>query len=292
MQGIRFKKRNAVIGAGIYIFAAGIVSVFTTQFSQIIWIVLALYCMTCVVVVRLMISRARATEDSTVVSFKRYRGLERYGDEWSSFFHVFRCKDSLALKIADAIGKRINSDLATSQLQPVRVRDTDSDLREPEERTFLCTTGITTSRGATVTFAMFPTSIGSLQGIRWWVLARGIEDPNKSFWRQLLSPVLLWFVLIPYLQGKLDPLSWTRSTDFGFYNGLDMLAFARKLEHVALYTLIEILDEHGVDTSDLKAQVGSVLNINVSGGNAKIGNVVQGAFNRIGGQSQKGAKAS
>ena len=47
---------------------------------------------------------------------------------------------------------------------------------------------------------------------------------------------------------------------------------------------------HTVDTSDLKAQKLQSMNINISGGKVNMGNVVQGAMNKIG-AAVKGAKA-
>jgi hypothetical protein len=54
--------------------------------------------------------------------------------------------------------------------------------------------------------------------------------------------------------------------------------------------MIAELEKNGIDTSDLKVQKMQTMNINISGGKVNMGNVVQGAMNKIGG-AVKGAKA-
>ena len=45
----------------------------------------------------------------------------------------------------------------------------------------------------------------------------------------------------------------------------------------------KLLDSYGIDTSDLKNQKGSILNVKVSGGKASFGAIVQGAMNNVSG---------
>ena len=59
--------------------------------------------------------------------------------------------------------------------------------------------------------------------------------------------------------------------------------------HQAVFdVLVEVLEENGVDTSDLRAQRAQVMNISISGGKVNMGNVVQGAMNRV--SAKVGAK--
>jgi hypothetical protein len=58
--------------------------------------------------------------------------------------------------------------------------------------------------------------------------------------------------------------------------------------------MVVALEKNGIDTSDLKAQKMQSMNINISGGKVNMGNVVQGAMNKIGGAVKgavKGANA-
>ena len=61
-----------------------------------------------------------------------------------------------------------------------------------------------------------------------------------------------------------------------FFENLDILTAERIVQKMALDDLIKVLDENGVDTSDLKLQRNQTLNINASGGQASFGSVVQG----------------
>lgn len=287
MLAIRFKKRNAIIGGAIYLYIAFMIV--GLAFLSGIGAILALaYIGGCMYAIHAMIEGAHAKENSSTFEFKRYYGLDAFGVEWSSFFHVFKSKDLVSEAAISRIGASLNSDLVKHSLKKIDVVDKDSDLSQPELRSFFCTDGIKTSRGAVVTFVMYSSRVGDVQGLRWWIMARGVYDPNKKFWSILYSPITLPFLIVPYITGKLKPLNWIRSTDLGFYNGLDMLSFSRKMQFVAFYALVDTLESYGLDVSDLKSQVESVLNINVSGGSANFGNVVQGAFNKIGGGVGKG----
>ena len=52
--------------------------------------------------------------------------------------------------------------------------------------------------------------------------------------------------------------------------------------------MIGELDKNGIDTSELKVQKMQTMNINISGGKVNMGNVVQGAMNKIGGAVKGG----
>jgi hypothetical protein len=71
----------------------------------------------------------------------------------------------------------------------------------------------------------------------------------------------------------------------GFYNGIDVQNRTQAIQNVAFATLVEVLDSFGIDTTDLKIQKASMLNINVSGGQATFGSVVQGAMNKVAGMA-------
>ena len=60
-----------------------------------------------------------------------------------------------------------------------------------------------------------------------------------------------------------------------------MLNQTRELEYVAFETLVEVLDSFDINTADLKQQKSNIMNINVTGGKANFGSVLQGAKNRV-----------
>jgi hypothetical protein len=64
----------------------------------------------------------------------------------------------------------------------------------------------------------------------------------------------------------------------------------RSISETVFDAMVLVLDKNGIDTSDLKAQKLQTMNINITGGKVNMGNVVQGAMNKISG-AVKGAKA-
>jgi hypothetical protein len=64
----------------------------------------------------------------------------------------------------------------------------------------------------------------------------------------------------------------------------------RSISETVIDAMVLALDKNGIDTSDLKAQKLQTMNINITGGKVNMGNVVQGAMNKISG-AVKGAKA-
>ncbi|MBT6114976.1 MAG: hypothetical protein HOH41_04615 [Porticoccaceae bacterium] len=70
---------------------------------------------------------------------------------------------------------------------------------------------------------------------------------------------------------------------------MDVATQVRCLHEVVFDEMITELDKNGIDTSELKVQKMKVMNINISGGKVNMGNVVQGAMNKISGVA-KGAK--
>jgi hypothetical protein len=62
---------------------------------------------------------------------------------------------------------------------------------------------------------------------------------------------------------------------------MDALTQIRCLHEAVFDAMIAELEKNGVDTSDIKAQRMQVMNITVSGGKVNMGNIVQGAMNKI-----------
>ena len=70
-------------------------------------------------------------------------------------------------------------------------------------------------------------------------------------------------------------MSYVRTMYIAFYNSLDVTTEARALHNLVFDAVVDTLDKHGVDISDLKQQRAQVMNISISGGRARFGNIVQ-----------------
>jgi len=118
----------------------------------------------------------------------------------------------------------------------------------------------------------------------------GLRDPNKLLWRYVGAPFQAPFQILPYRRREFDPVSGLMTIYPGFFNGLDVQYRTQAFQNVAFTTLVDVLDSFGIDTTDLKIQKASLLNINVSGGHATFGSVVQGAMNKVKGIAAGAAK--
>ena len=78
-----------------------------------------------------------------------------------------------------------------------------------------------------------------------------------------------------------DVLNRVRTVVASFYNDIDIVTSLRSIHETVFDTLVEVLDRHEIDTSNLKVQHAQIMNISVSGGKVQFGTIVQGAMNKI-----------
>ena len=122
------------------------------------------------------------------------------------------------------------------------------------------------------------------------VLAGGYVDKNAKFNLIAYSLFTIFIWIAPYIRRETDLLSRVRTIYPGSYNDMDVSTQVRCLHEAVFDAMIGELEKNGIDTSELKVQKMQTMNINISGGKVNMGNVVQGAMNKIGG-AVKGAKA-
>lgn len=106
-------------------------------------------------------------------------------------------------------------------------------------------------------------------------------DHDKQFNFVAWSPLTIWFWIIPYLRKEYDVLSHIRTVYAAAYNDHDVVTQIRCLHDTVFNAMVSVLEGHDIDTSDIKAQRMQVMNISISGGRVNMGNVVQGAMNRV-----------
>jgi len=90
------------------------------------------------------------------------------------------------------------------------------------------------------------------------------------------APIAMPFWVMARLKQELDLASSARTVYDAFYNSLDVVTDARSLHTLVFDALVDTLDKHGIDISDLKLQRAQVMNITISGGGrARFGNIIQ-----------------
>lgn len=213
-------------------------------------------------------------------TFRKNFPMSRYGVQLAQFQHVFHAAadllDELRARIAAAVAER--TELPT--LAEMRFIDVDPLLAHPEERAFWSASGKAGARESRMTLVLHLNHAGRMQGIHWWILAAGYTSRDKLCTFIAFAPFTLPFWLWPYLHHNYDLLSWVRTLHGGFYDNLDLLTETKAVHETVYNTLVEVLEAHGVDVSDLKTQRAQVLNIAISGGQTRIGQIIQGAFGR------------
>lgn len=274
---MHFKVFNALLGIALYLILLG--AAYGAEPSLAVLIVL--YSGACMFGAWQMIRGAEKRRSVAAIEFSQTGALNVFGQEWSSFHHVFASDKAVLDTYVEVLKRALHDKIGCGPLDKILMKDVDKELDRPESRSFYVTHASPTSRGTGIVMVCSFTRMGSIHGVRWWILVTGARDPNKVFWRFALAPLTVPYVVLPYLRRRYDPLAGLGTVYPGFFNAVDMLNQTRELEYVAFETLVEVLNSFDIDTADLKQQKANIMNINVTGGKANFGTVLQGAKNRV-----------
>lgn len=235
------------------------------------------------------IERAKSTSNV----FKKSYPLSPFGVQYGDFEHVFHYASNLESEIIESVIRELRKRTSVQSIDPMTITDIDKKLKSSEGRQFMRADAGQTQRGTTITLIMQTTRFGSMQSVHWWVLGGGYIDRNKRFNFIAYAGLSLWVWIVPYLKREYDLLALLRTVYPGTYNSLDITTRVRCLHEAVFSAMIGVLENHDIDVSDIKMQRSSVMNISVSGGKMNVGNLVQGAKNRIVGgvANSGGAKA-
>jgi hypothetical protein len=220
-----------------------------------------------------------ASSDSN--KFKKNFPFKYYGQIFGSFQHVFSHSEIIEKSMYESIESELRSKTPIEPLELVTITDVDKDLSKSEDRIFIKGSSSNTVRGTAITLILNQSSFGKMQSIEWRVLAGGFVDRDKKF--NLISYSLFTFLfwIIPYVKREHDLLARVRTIYPGAYNDMDLVTQIRCLHDAVFDAMINELEKNNIDTSDLRAQKMQVMNISISGGRVNMGNIVQGAMNKV-----------
>jgi hypothetical protein len=218
---------------------------------------------------------------SDSLRFKKSLPFKYFGDAFGDFQHVFYHKESLETEILSTIVHNLQKKTPIKKLETIELTDIDKNLEKPEKRYFVMADSGITKRGTSITLIIKLSIFGGMQSIRWWVFVGGYVDKDKKFKFIAYSPLTLLFWIIPYIKKEYDVLSNIRTIYTASYNDMDIITQIRCLHEAVFDAMVEELEKNGIDTSNIKAQRMQVMNISISGGKVNMGNVVQGAMNKI-----------
>lgn len=278
---MKFKPLNALLAALLYLYMA----LMAASGGPFVLVLVAAYVVGCMVVARAMIAGAESRRTGNAVEFAQENAIEAVGIPHGSFHHVYHCVEDVNDDLRSALAEALRERLGCTDFREIALVDVDRSLQRPETRTFVIASAPQTARRSEPMLMCSFAKVANVQSVRWWILVSGIRDPNKLFWRYALAPFTVPFVAWPYVKREYDPLSGLKTVYPGFFNAVDVLNRTREVQYVAFETLVEVLDSFGIDTTDLKNQKANILNVNVSGGKASFGAVVQGAMNKVSGSA-------
>ncbi len=220
---------------------------------------------------------------STANRFNRNFPFRHFGRAFGSFQHVFNHAYSIEKDINSAIENELKTKTPIKAVNPLSIIDADPDLNNCEQRSFIKGESAPTTRGTSITLILNQSSYGSMRSIQWRVLAGGYIDKNAKFNLIAYSLFTILFWIRPYFKRETDLISRIRTIYSSAYNDIDVGTQVRCVHEEVFDAVSTALDKNGIDTSDLKVQKMQAMNINISGGKVNMGNVVQGAMNKIGG---------
>lgn len=275
----RVKLRSVAIAAIAHLFFA-----ITTAGLWILVVIVA------VAVTHMIVQSEIRNVERDATEFKKSHPFRYFGQAFGDFLHVFYYERNLEHAIASSISRELAEKIPAFELKEVPITDIDGDLRQRERRPFLVASGGRTLRGTTITLLLRLTGYGKMQSVQWWVVAGGYVDRDKRFNFLAYSPFLFWFWIIPYIRKDYDVLSQIRTIYSSAYNDFDIVTEIRCLHEAVFDALVTELEQNGIDTSEIKVQRMQVMNINISGGRVNMGNVVQGAMNKVAARMPGAAK--
>ncbi|MDG1819617.1 MAG: hypothetical protein P8H31_07275 [Porticoccaceae bacterium] len=275
----RIKKRSIAIAVIAHLYLA----VFTLGVSLILLLIIGFITST---LLEKDINEARSSANS----FNKNFPFRYFGQVFGSFQHVFHPSFSIEKDIYTAIENELRAKTPVTSLDAITITDKDKDLNKSEKRNFIKGDSSPTARGTAITLLLNQSNFGSMRSIEWRVLVGGYVDKNAKFNLIAYSLFTFFFWIAPYLRRETDLISRVRTIYPGSYNDMDVSTQVRCLHEAVFDAMIAELEKNGIDTSDLKVQKMQTMNINISGGKVNMGNVVQGAMNKIGGAA-KGVKA-
>ncbi|WP_088329402.1 hypothetical protein [Lacimicrobium sp. SS2-24] len=225
----------------------------------------------------------RETRHATASSntFKKHFPFNSYGQVFGSFQHVFVHSKNIEQSMFTAIESELISCTPIKSLERVTITDIDPDLTDIDERHFIKASSTPSARGTALTLILNQSQFGQMQSIEWRVLCGGYIDKNKKFNFVAYSLFSFLFWIQPYIRREYDLLTKIKTIYSSAYNDMDVMTQIRCIHDAVFNAMIKELEKHDIDTSELKAQKMQVMNINVSGGRVNMGNVVQGAMNKV-----------
>lgn len=243
--------------------------------------VIGVYLILAVILPYVFYKRNLKSLSSLELKFKKQNPFLPYGDIIVEFQHVFQHNKKILEEILKGVNQSLTEKTPLTSMEKVEIIDKDKKFTSTDKREFSKGTGEPTLRGSNITIFLYHDFYGQMQNFQWWILVNNPIRRKKVFTFLATSIITLPFWIYSYLRGTYNIAAGLRKPYGAFYEDMDLIMQIRSIHEAIINTLVEILDAHGIDTSDLKTQKAQIMNINVSGGKTTFGNIMQGAINKV-----------
>ena len=225
--------------------------------------------------------------------FRRYYPFNALGAQAGEFQYVFSCPDPNVVRdVIEKMDRDININLGWDHYEVMKCTDADRRLIQRDARSFLAWRSGKSRRGGSVVLLARASQKGTVCSVQWWVLFSGVIDKGRVRVFIANAPFSLPFWIYPWLRGRHNVAAGLRQLHSSFYESMDIITLVKSVQKICLDALITTLEKHGIDISDLKDQVASVMNISIAGGQNTFGNVVQGHRNTVAAAPAQGGKSA
>jgi hypothetical protein len=213
--------------------------------------------------------------DADIFSFYRDSPLARMGVTVAEYVHTFTAPTDVHQQCVERISRACTTKRALSPLKDRQLKDIDPSFDPPPRKLFYQAVSSANACGTRIVVLVHSSRNVDLQIIQWWIMVRGRSSADKRMQLLGIAPLAFPFFLLGRLQHRLDLTQFVREIPNNFFNLTEVVTDAIGVHGIVLDAVVETLEEHHIDTSDLKQHRGQTLNVSVSGGKVKIGKIAQ-----------------
>lgn len=214
--------------------------------------------------------------------FKRNFPFAHLGQNVFHFEYVFSAANpNIVVLAAEAISTCLKEKVECLNPEKVIITDHDKNIKEKESKEFTINKTRKTNRGSNLTFVNHISNAGNMYSIQWWILLSGYIDKGSVISFLSFVPISLPFWIVQRINGDYNIAANLNSTYDAFYDNMALITKIKSANKLIINMLVQVLEEQGVDVSDLKEQQNQIMNIQISGGKANFGAIVQGAMNKV-----------
>lgn len=226
---------------------------------------------------------------NNIFSFDDTNPFEAIGSTVYNFHHVFHSEDKEIPDslLNDIVNSAFNESPST-RISNIRITGCDKLINRTsfkfDSRKFKLIESQKTMRGGQISLLAKVERFEKIYNVKWWTLFTGIIDSGSIKMLIVLSPITLPFWIRSRLEGTSNLVSKIRKIYKSSYETQDLVVMAVSINKLMIEALIENLEKHGIETTDIKEIKPNLVNINISGGKNYFDKISQNINSNNGGK--------